>query len=134
MTSPDPFAAFLDALPLAGRALRACLRRRFREYRLDLTLEMTQVLHYLWQHDGASQQQITCAANFVRRDLVERRAYSHDRRTNRVLSILKGPTAGTASQAPYAGAICGGWTRPDPQPTAHWPGRAHKKYAKSYAG
>ena len=102
MTSPDSFVAFLDALPLAGSAFRAYLRRRFREYRLDLTLEMTQVLHYLWQHDGASQQEIACAANrdkatmtamldnLVRRDLVERRADSHDRRTNRVVLTPKG--------------------------------------------
>lgn len=102
MAAPDLFAAFMDVLPLAGSAFRAYLRRRFRECRLDLTLEMMQVLHYLWGHDGASQQEIARAANrdkatvtamldnLVRRDLVERRADSQDRRTNRVLLTPKG--------------------------------------------
>ncbi len=102
MASPDLFVAFMDALPLAGSAFRAYLRRRFRDYHLDLTLEMMQVLHYLWGHDGVSQQEIARAANrdkatmtamldnLVRRDLVERRADSHDRRTNRVVLTPKG--------------------------------------------
>jgi DNA-binding MarR family transcriptional regulator len=102
MASSDSFVAFMDALPLAGSAFRAYLRRRFREYRLDLTMEMTLVLNYLWQHDGASQQEIAGAANrdkatmtsmldnLVRRDLVERRTDTHDRRTNRVVLTPKG--------------------------------------------
>lgn len=102
MPSPDLFVAFMDALPQAGSAFRAYLRRRFREARLDLTLEMTLVLDYLWRHNGASQQDIARAANrdkatmtamldnLARRDLVERRADSHDRRTNRVLLTPKG--------------------------------------------
>jgi DNA-binding MarR family transcriptional regulator len=102
MAPSDIFAAFMDAVPLSGSAFRAYLRRRFRDYRLDLTLEMVQVLHYLWGHDGVSQQEIARAANrdkatmtamldnLVRRDLVERRADSHDRRTNRVVLTPKG--------------------------------------------
>jgi DNA-binding MarR family transcriptional regulator len=102
MASPDFFLAFMDALPLAGSAFGACLRRRFRDYHLDLTLERVQVPHYLWGHAGVSQQEITRAANrdkatmaamldnLVRRDLVERRADSHDRRTNCVVRTPKG--------------------------------------------
>jgi len=92
----------MDAVPLAGSAFRAYLRRRFRDYRLDLTLEMVQVLRYLWGRDGVSQQDIARAANrdkatmtamldnLVRRGLVERRADSHDRRTNRVVLTPEG--------------------------------------------
>jgi DNA-binding MarR family transcriptional regulator len=92
----------MDAVPLTGSAFRAYLRRRFRDYRIDLTLEMVQVLHYLWGRDGVSQQEIARAANrdkatmtamldnLVRRDLVERRADLHDRRTNRVVLTPKG--------------------------------------------
>ncbi|MFD1872708.1 MarR family winged helix-turn-helix transcriptional regulator [Hymenobacter bucti] len=102
MAPSDLFATFMDAVPLTGSAFRAYLRRRFRDYHLDLTLEMMQVLHYLWGHDGVSQQEIARAANrdkatmtamldnLVRRDLVERRADLHDRRTNRVVLTPKG--------------------------------------------
>ena len=102
MTSSESFTAFLDALALTGSAFRAYLRRRFKECSLDLTAEMMQVLYYLWGRDGVRQQEIANAINrdkasltslldnLVRRELVERRADTQDRRNRLIVLTTKG--------------------------------------------
>lgn len=94
--------AFTEAVALTGSALRAYLRQRLKDCQLDLTTEMTQVLHYLWRHDGVNQQQIANAVsrdkasltalldNLVRRELVQRTEDSQDRRHKRIVLTTKG--------------------------------------------
>lgn len=96
MASPDVFAAFTDALLMAGSASRKYPRRRFRGGREHPTLALMQVLlRYRWGHDGARQQKIVRAPsrdkatatalldNLVRRDFMARRS-------NRVVLRPKG--------------------------------------------
>ena len=102
MSSQKSFAAFVDVLALATNALRAYIRQQLKECSLDLTSEMMQVMHYLWANDGVNQQEIANAVNkdkasltslldnLVRRELVERRADSQDRRNKRVVLTTKG--------------------------------------------
>jgi len=102
MPSLDLFAAFVDAYPPAGSAVRAYLRQRYKDCSLNVTTEMMQVMHYLWRHDGVNQQEIANAVNrdkasltamldnLVRRELVERRADHQDRRNKLIVLTAKG--------------------------------------------
>ncbi len=102
MPSSDLFAAFIDAFPLTGSAVRAYLRQRYKECSLDVTTEMMQVMHYLWRRNGVNQQEIANAVNrdkasltamvdnLVRRELVERQADRQDRRNKLIMLTAKG--------------------------------------------
>ena len=102
MSSSESFTAFADSLALTAGAFRAYVRQRLKACSLDLTTEMTQVLRYLWAHDHVNQQEIANAVNrdkasltslldnLERRELVERQADSHDRRSNRIVLTSKG--------------------------------------------
>lgn len=102
MSSPKSFTAFVDVLALATNAFRTYIRQQLKECSLDLTSEMMQVMHYLWANDGVNQQEIANAVNkdkasltslldnLARRELVERRADSQDRRNKRIVLTTKG--------------------------------------------
>ena len=102
MSSSESFTAFADSLALTASAFRAYIRQQLKACSLDLTTEMTQVLRYLWAHDHVNQQEIANAVNrdkasltslldnLERRELVERQADSHDRRSNRIVLTSKG--------------------------------------------
>ena len=102
MSSPESFAAFVDALALATSAFRSYLRQKLKACGLDLTSEMMLVLRYLWAHECVNQQQIANAVNrdkasltslldnLVRRELVERQEDNQDRRNKRVVLTAKG--------------------------------------------
>lgn len=102
MSTYKSFAAFIDALALTTSALRAHMRKRFKDCNLDLTSEMMQVMYYLWDHNGVNQQEIADAVNrdkatltslidnLVRRQLVERREDPQDRRSKRIVLTAKG--------------------------------------------
>lgn len=102
MSSRTSFAAFVEALGMATSAFRGHVRQRFKEYDVDLTAEMMQVMLFLWANDGVNQQEIANAVNkdkasltsmldnLVRRQLVERRADQDDRRNKRIVLTAKG--------------------------------------------
>lgn len=102
MPASDSFVAFADTLALTAGAFRSYIRQRLKACSLDLTSEMALVLRYLWTNDSVNQQEIANAVNrdkasltslldnLVRRDLVERREDSQDRRNNRIVLTTKG--------------------------------------------
>lgn len=52
------FSEIFEMSNLTGSAYRILVRRRFKEARIDLTVEMLQVLDCLWQQDNQSQQEL----------------------------------------------------------------------------
>ncbi len=83
-------------------AFRQFAQQKLKEHKIDLTFEMLQIMKYLWENDGANQQEIadatlkdkaslTCLIdNLTRRELVYRREDSSDRRNKLIFLTDQG--------------------------------------------
>lgn len=80
----DIISKFIKEITLVNLGFKQYLQSRLRESNIDLTFEMLQVLHSLWQKDGVNQQELADTTakdkasmtyvidNLVKRNLVYR--------------------------------------------------------------
>ena len=83
-------------------AFRQFIQHKLKEHKLDLTFEMLQILKYVWEKDGANQQEIADATlkdkasltylvdNLTRRELVYRQEDATDRRNKLIFLTEQG--------------------------------------------
>lgn len=83
-------------------AFRQFVQQKLKEHKIDLTFEMLQIMKYLWENDGANQQEIanatlkdkaslTCLIdNLTRRELVYRQEDASDRRNKLIFLTDQG--------------------------------------------
>lgn len=93
----DIISKFIKEITLVNLGFKQYLQSRLRESNIDLTFEMLQVLHSLWQKDGVNQQELADTTakdkasmtyvidNLVKRNLVYRQEGT-DRR-NKVIFL-----------------------------------------------
>lgn len=97
----DIISKFIKEITLVNLGFKQYLQSRLRESNIDLTFEMLQVLHSLWQKDGVNQQELADTTakdkasmtyvidNLVKRNLVYRQE-GVDRRNNVVFLTPEG--------------------------------------------
>lgn len=83
-------------------AFRQFVQQKLKQHKIDLTFEMLQILKYLWENDGANQQEIANATlkdkasltylidNLTRRELVCRQEDATDRRNKLIFLTDQG--------------------------------------------
>ena len=97
----DIISKFIKEITLVNLGFKQYLQSRLRESNIDLTFEMLQVLHSLWQKDGVNQQELADTTakdkasmtyvidNLVKRNLVYRQEGA-DRRNKVVFLTPEG--------------------------------------------
>lgn len=100
--SVDVQKEFAHVASQVNVAFRQFVQQKLKEHKIDLTFEMLQIMKYLWENNGANQQEIadatlkdkaslTCLVdNLTRRELVYRQEDSSDRRNKLIFLTNQG--------------------------------------------
>jgi DNA-binding MarR family transcriptional regulator len=93
---------FAHAAIQVNIAFRQYIQQKLKQHKVDLTFEMLQIMGYLWENDGANQQEIANATlkdkasmtylidNLTRRELVYRQEDFGDRRNKLIFLTDQG--------------------------------------------
>jgi DNA-binding MarR family transcriptional regulator len=93
---------FAHIIIQVNTAFRQFVQQKLKEHKIDLTFEMLQIMKYLWENDGANQQEIANATvkdkasltylidNLTRRELVYRQEDASDRRNKLIFLTDQG--------------------------------------------